>query len=154
MSSTIFTIGYGNRSIQTFIHLLKKYEIEILIDIRTSPFSRFNPDYRIQKFEVHLIKNEIRYLFLGKELGGKPTDLSCYINQQIDYDSIKTKQFFRDGIEEVKALYAAGFRVAMMCAEQSPLDCHRKWLVGDYLESTGLPVCHIDKTGDILNSLF
>jgi uncharacterized protein (DUF488 family) len=154
MSSKIYTIGYGNRPIQSFIQLLKKYEIEILIDIRTSPFSRFNPDYRIQKLEVHLLNNEIRYLFLGKELGGKPADLSCYINDHVDYEQIKTKQFFSDGIDEVCSLNAAGFRVALMCAEQSPLDCHRKWLVGDYLENSGYIVKHIDKNGEILNTLF
>jgi len=154
MSAQIFTIGYGNRSIQTFIHLLKKYEVEILIDIRTSPFSRFNPDYRIQKLEVHLVNNEIRYLFLGKELGGKPTDLSCYNDGSVDYEKIKIKQFFRDGIDEVQTLSTAGFRVALMCAEQSPLDCHRKWLVGDHLESKGFDVTHIDRNGEILNTLF
>lgn len=154
MSSQIYTIGYGNRPIQSFLQLLKKYEIEVLIDIRTSPFSRFNPDYRIQKFEVHLVNNEIRYLFLGKELGGKPADLSCYTNEKVDYEKIKTKQFFYDGIDEVIALNAAGFRVALMCAEQSPMDCHRKWLVGDYLESKGFAMTHIDKHGEILNTLF
>jgi len=154
MGSKIFTIGYGNRSIQTFIQLLKKYEIEILIDIRTSPYSRFNPEYRIQKFEVHLINNEIRYLFLGKELGGKPIDLSCYTDGQVDYAKIQNKQFFLDGIDEVVALNSTGFRVALMCAEQSPLDCHRKWLVGDFLENKGLVVNHIDKNGEILNILF
>ncbi len=154
MSSKLHTIGYGNRPIQSFIQLLRKYEIEILVDIRTTPFSRFNPDYRIQKLEVHLVNNNIRYLFLGKELGGKPSDLSCYNNQEVDYDKIKTKQFFHDGIDEVLALNTAGFRIALMCAEQSTLECHRKWLVGDYLESKGFPVTHIDKNGEILNSLF
>lgn len=154
MSSKIFTIGYGNRPIQAFIQLLKKYEIEILIDIRTNPFSRFNPNYRIQQFEVHLINNEIRYLFLGKELGGKPADLSCYSSGNADYAKIVSKQFFLDGIDQVLALNSAGFRVALMCAEQSPMDCHRKMLVGDYLESKGFVVTHIDKNGDILNTLF
>ena len=154
MSSKIYTIGYGNRQILPFIQLLKKYEIEILIDIRTTPFSRFNPDYRIQKFEVHLVNNDIRYLFLGKELGGKPNDLTCYTDGEVDYEKIKTKQFFHDGVAEVIALNVAGFRIALMCAEQSPLDCHRKWLVGDYLESQGFEVKHIDKNGEILNTLF
>ena len=154
MSAKIHTIGYGNRPVQSFIQLLKKYEIEILIDIRSSPFSRFNPDYRIQNLEVHLVNNEIRYLFLGKELGGKPTDLTCYTNGQVDYAKIMMKQLFHDGIEEVISLRKSGFRIALMCAEQSPMDCHRKWLVGDYLEDKGFQMTHIDKNGEILNVLF
>lgn len=154
MSSKIHTIGYGNRPIQAFIQLLKKYDIEILIDIRTNPFSRFNPDYRIQKFEVHLINNEVRYLFLGKELGGKPADLSCYSDGNVDYKKIVSKQFFIDGIDQILALTSAGFRVALMCAELSPADCHRKILVGDYLESRGFVVTHIDRNGGILSTLF
>lgn len=154
MSSKIFTIGYGNRNIQTFTHLLKKYEIEILIDIRTNPFSRYNPDYRIQKFEVHLINNDVRYLFLGKELGGKPVDQSCYNDGKVDYHKIQQKDFFVEGIEQVIALNRGGFRVALMCAEQSPLSCHRKYLVGDYLQERGFEIVHIDKDGGILNELF
>ncbi len=154
MSSKIYTIGYGNRPIQAFIQLLKKYDIEILIDIRTNPFSRFNPDYRIKKLEVHLINHEVRYLFLGKELGGKPADLSCYSDGNVDYAKIACKQFFVDGIEQVLALNSAGFRVALMCAEQSPLDCHRKMLIGNHLESLGYEVTHVDKNGEILNTLF
>lgn len=154
MSSKIFTIGYGNRGIETFIQLLKKYEIEILIDIRTNPFSRYNPDYRISKLELHLINNNVRYLFLGKELGGKPVDQSCYTNGEVDYQKIQSKDFFAEGIDQVIALEKAGFKIALMCAEQSPLKCHRKELVGIHLEAFGYNVSHIDKDGALLNELF
>ena len=154
MSSKIFTIGYGNRSIQAFIQVVKKYEIEIVIDVRTNPFSRYNPDYRLSKFELHLINNDVAYLFLGKELGGKPADQSCYSKGEVDYKKIQNKDFFIEGIEQVIALERGGYRIALMCAEASPLDCHRKALIGDFLNEEGFEVSHIDKDGSILNQLF
>lgn len=154
MSSEIYTIGYGNRSIQTFVQLLQKYEIQILIDVRTNPFSRFNSDFRSKKLELHLINNNIRYLFLGYELGGKPSDLDCYTNDEVDYQKIQSKTFFTDGINEVINISKEGLKIALMCSEQSPLHCHRKLLIGDYLQAKNFDIRHIDKDGTILNELF
>ena len=154
MRLQIYTIGYGNRNIQTFIQLLKKYQIYILIDVRTTPFSRYQPDYRSQKLELHLINDNIRYLFLGHELGGKPSDATCYIDGKVDYAKISSKLFFLKGIEEVTCLSSEGYTVALMCAEQSPFGCHRKLLISDYLEEYGHEILHIDKDGSILNELF
>jgi len=154
MSSEVYTIGYGNRSIQTFIQLLQKYEIHILIDVRTNPFSRFNPDFRSKKLELHLINHNIRYLYLGYELGGKPSDLDCYTNNEVDYQKMQSKVFFLDGIKEVMNINQEGLKIALMCAEQSPLGCHRKVLIGDYLQAKNFDIRHIDKDGTILNELF
>lgn len=154
MSPDIYTIGYGNRRIEDFLSILKKYNVDLLIDIRTRPFSRFNPDFRAKKLELHLINNDIRYLFLGRELGGKPTDPDCYTKDEVDYLRVQEKGFFREGIQEVLHLHKKGCTVALMCAELSPNHCHRKALVGDYLEKRNFPVRHIDKIGSIQNELF
>lgn len=155
MGSKILTIGYGNRSIQSFIQLLQKFDVDILVDVRTTPFSRYLPDYRSQKLELHLVNSNIRYLFIGNELGGKPSDVTCYTDGKVDYTKIQSKLFFLKGIEEVKSLVDNdGLTIALMCAEQSPVQCHRKWLIGDYLQERGYEVLHIDKDGTILNELF
>lgn len=154
MSPKIFTIGYGNRSIQSFIQLLKKFEIDLLIDVRTTPQSRYQPDYNSKSLELHLIHHQLRYLFLGKELGGKPKDPSCYTDGKVDYDKITSKLFFLKGIEELKNLNNEGLTIALMCAEQSPAHCHRKLLIGDYLQERGYEILHIEKDGTILNELF
>ncbi len=154
MSPDIYTIGYGNRRIEDFLSILKKFDVDLLIDIRTRPFSRFNPDYRAKKLELHLINNGIRYLFLGQELGGKPADPDCYTMEEVDYLKVQKKDFFKKGIEEVLNLQKEGFTVALMCAELSPNHCHRKALVGEYLEKRNYPVKHIDKAGSIQNELF
>jgi len=154
MSSQIYTIGYGNRSILAFIQLLKKYQIDILIDVRSVPQSRYIPDYNSKRLELHLGNHNLRYVFLGKELGGRPSDPSCYTDGIVDYEKVMSKLFFLKGITEVKSLHEDGLTVAVMCAEQSPLHCHRKLLIGDYLQGKGYQVIHIDKDGSILNELF
>lgn len=154
MSPKIYTIGYGNRSIHTFIQLLTKYQINILIDVRTTPFSRYQPDFRNRNLELHLINSSIRYLYLGSELGGKPSDPSCYTNGAIDYTKVSSKLFFLKGIEEIRTLNSEGFTIAVMCAEQSPARCHRKLLIGEYLEEQGYEILHVDKDGSILSELF
>lgn len=154
MGSKIYTIGYGNRNIQIFIQLLKKYQIDILIDVRTLPQSRFRPGYNSKALELHMVKNEISYLFLGKELGGRPSDVTCYTDGEVDYLKIQAKLFFINGIQEVVNFMDENYTVAIMCAEQSPLQCHRKAMIGDYLQEQGYDVLHIDKDGSILNELF
>jgi len=154
MSLPIYTIGYGNRSIQAFIQLLKKYQIDILIDVRSVPQSRFLPDYNAKRLELHLLNHQVSYVHLGKELGGRPSDPSCYVDGNIDYDIVTSKLFFLKGIEEVRNMHNEGLIVAVMCAEQSPIHCHRKLLIGDYLQGKGYEVLHIDKDGSILYELF
>jgi uncharacterized protein (DUF488 family) len=154
MSPQIYTIGYGNRNIQAFIQLIKKYQIDILIDVRSVPQSRYLPDYNLKSLELHLVNHQLRYIFLGKELGGRPSDPSCYTDGNVDYDKVTSKLFFLKGIAEVECLHDEGLTVAIMCAEQSPVHCHRKLLIGDYLQDKGYEVVHIDKDGSILNELF
>lgn len=154
MNSQIYTIGHGNRNIQAFIQLLKKYQIDILIDVRSVPQSRFLPDYNSKRLELHLLNHQVRYVHLGRELGGRPSDPTCYIDGVVDYDKVASKLFFLKGIEEVSNLHNEGLIVAVMCAEQSPVHCHRKLLIGDYLQGKGYEVVHIDKDGSILNELF
>jgi len=154
MSLKIYTIGYGNRSIQSFIQLLTKYQIDILIDVRTNPHSRYQPDYGSKKLELHLANNNYRYLYLGKELGGKPSDVTCYTNGIVDYTAVSSKLFFLRGIEQVISLAGEGVTLALMCAEQAPVHCHRKLLIGDYLQNEGYDILHIDKDGTLLDELF
>lgn len=155
MTSELYTIGYGNRNIRAFIQLLQKYEIDILVDVRTNPFSRYNPDFTAKKLELHLINNDFKYLFLGFELGGKPSDLDCYTNNEVDYEKIQNKDFFRSGIDELINLSNTGLKIAIMCAEQSPLHCHRKSLIGDYMKANhAFNILHIDRDGSIFYELF
>src|ERR1700692_4202888 len=85
----IYTIGYGNRSIEEFIQLLQAYNIQYLVDIRSQPYSRFSPDFSQKALQQHLKQHNIGYIFMGKELGGRPKDSSAYKEDgKIDYEKL------------------------------------------------------------------
>src|SRR5438105_5879002 len=101
----IYSIGYGNRDIKEFVELLKKFNIEYLVDIRSKPFSQYHPEYNKGLIERTLSENNIKYAFLGVELGGRPEDETCYTDGKVDYNLIEQKKFYLNGIERLKAAY-------------------------------------------------
>lgn len=145
----IFSIGYGNRKIDDFIRLLYDYEIGFVVDVRSRPYSKFNPDYSQASLERHLKANAVRYVFMGDTLGGQPSDNSCYTDGKVDYDICKSKDFFKSGIERIKKAWVQDIRVALMCSESKPQDCHRSKLIGQALRENGIGMVHIDETGKI-----
>ncbi len=146
---TIYTIGHGNRKIDDFIYLLKKYEIELLVDVRTYPYSRFHTQFRQAALESTLDANDINYLFLGAELGGRPKDPALYTNGRVDYAAVKQTALFHSGIEQVEELARQGVRLALMCSEADQNHCHRKHMLTDKFVSDGLQVMHINKSGGV-----
>jgi uncharacterized protein (DUF488 family) len=92
----LYTIGHGNRKAPDFLALLKEYGIKYLVDVRSIPHSRFHPQFNRNALESFLSQHDIRYVFMGDELGGRPKDVSCYdMEGKIDYDRLKTKDFFK-----------------------------------------------------------
>ena len=146
--TTIFSIGHGTRTIESFISLLQKFDISYVIDVRTKPRSRFNPQYNKDRFAAFLREYGIRYVFMGDNLGGIPKDPSCYDQEgKVDYEKVKTKDFFLDGIERIQTAYSKNIRVACVCSEISPCDCHRSKLIGEVLKERNVPILHINKEG-------
>jgi len=115
----IYTIGYGNRSIDDFVGLLQGYHIKFLVDIRSQPFSRFNPDYSKEALEKHLKQNSIRYIFMGENLGGRPKDSSCYVDGKVDYTIVREKPFYQIGISYLHTAWEKQLLIALMCSELS-----------------------------------
>lgn len=147
MTVTVWTIGYGGRAIGDFLDLLHRYQIECLVDTRSIPYSRFRPDYRKQALQQHLERSGIQYLYLGEALGGKRIDPDCYVNGVLSMDRLTARQDFRESIHQVEAQARAGRRLALMCAEQRPDQCHRTWMLAPVLLSRGIEVLHIDQDG-------
>ncbi len=152
--SKFYSIGYGNRKIATFISLLAKNSVQVLVDVRSKPFSRFNPAYRRNLLEAHLKGVGIEYLFQGNCLGGRPIDQSVYINSKLNYNLLAKTQEFQDGIKSL--LNVASNKVtAIMCSELDPAKCHRKTIIGTFIEDQyGISLLHIDSKGEISNTLF
>lgn len=147
MQQALHTIGHGNRKPEEFVQLLKRYEIEYLIDVRSQPYSRFNPSFNREALMFFLQENGVQFVFMGDTIGGRPTDPTCYIDGKIDYEIVMTRDFFLEGIERLKTAYNKNLKVALMCSESDPCECHRSKLIGRVLESEGIDLLHIDEKG-------
>ena len=143
----IYTIGYGNRSIGGFVKLLQNYEIKFLVDIRSQPYSRFNPDFSKDSLEKCLKQHLIQYIYMGDTLGGRPKDSSCYIDNKVDYAKLREKSFYQKGISYLQTAWEKQLCIALMCSEAKPQECHRSKLIGNTLVEQQIDVTHIDETG-------
>jgi len=150
-SKTIYTIGYGNRSMDEFIALLKQYDIEYLVDIRSVPYSKYNPAFSKTPLSAKLKQNQIGYLFMGPQLGGKPDDETCYTDGKVDYDKLREADFYQAGIVRLETALKKNYRIVLMCSELKPEMCHRSKLVGQTLDQNNFLIQHIDETGLIQN---
>lgn len=146
----IFTIGHSNHSLDTFSDLLARHRVDVLADVRSAPYSRFNPQFNRESLAVALKSSEIEYAYFGGELGGRPKDSSCYEGRRVRYDRAANTRGFRQGLAQVMDA-AKEHRVALMCAEKEPLDCHRTLLVARALDSEGVTVHHILVDGSLEN---
>ena len=145
----IYTIGHSKHPIDPFIALLQQHGIDALADVRSTPYSRFNPQFNKEKLQAALATAGIRYVFLGEELGARTKDPSCYDGEgRVSYAKLAQTELFRKGIERLLTGMQQ-HRIAMMCAERDPLECHRTILVSRELEKVGIPVTHILHDGTL-----
>ncbi len=150
----IYTIGHGNRKPEVFLQLLQELDVDYLIDVRSQPYSKFNPQFNQNDLKFFLKKHHIQYVFMGDAIGGRPTDTSCYDSEgKVDYEVIKTKDFFLRGIARLKTAYRKSIKIAIMCSESKPCDCHRSKLIGKVLQDDKVPLLHIDEHGKIKDQI-
>ena len=128
--------------------LLRQHGITALGDVRSSPFSRFHPQFNKEDLERSVKSSGIRYVFLGKELGARSEDRSCYENGRVQYSRLAKTELFKKGLDRVIS-GSQEFRIALMCAEKEPLECHRTLLVGRALADLGVDVQHIHADGQL-----
>ncbi|MCD8288959.1 MAG: DUF488 domain-containing protein [Prevotella sp.] len=144
MASTLFSIGHGNKTIQEFEDELQSFDIAYLVDVRTTPHSKWNPDFNRETLQNHLRGKHITYVYMGDVLGGMPSDRSCYTEEgRIDYAAISRKDFFIKGLERLLTADRKGIRLAIMCSEADPAMCHRSKLIGRALLEKGIILNHI-----------
>ena len=144
----IWTIGHSNHSVLRFIDLLQGAGIECVADVRSTPFSRRNPQFSQKALTASLKDSGIEYWFLGDALGARPKDQGCYENGKVSYARIAATPAFQDAIGTLIER-SDSKRIALMCAEKEPLDCHRTILVGRALAGRGAELRHILADGRI-----
>ena len=140
----IFTIGHSNHPVDVFGEMLKRHNIDTLVDVRSSPFSAYTPQYNQDEISKSCKKWEISYVFIGDDAGGRPQDDRCYVDGKARYDLIAATKDFRNVINDLANGYMrGGHRVALMCSEKEPMVCHRTVLIAEALAKACCSVSHI-----------
>ena len=153
MDSTLFSIGHGNKSIDEFIKELNSFDIAYLVDIRTSPYSKWNPQFNQYALQNSLTSSGIRYVYMGDVLGGLPNDSSCYTNGRIDYTKMASKETFALGLERLVVANQKKIKLAIMCSESEPEMCHRSKLIGQELIKRNITLHHIVDAHRIISQI-
>lgn len=138
----VFTIGHSNHPFEKFGELLRQHKLMALADVRSAPYSRSNPDFNREFLKAKLGEAGIAYVFLGRELGARPEGAEFYRQGRVQYRVLAQSPLFRTGLDRVLR-GAQSQRLALLCAEKDPLDCHRTLLVARELVALGASVAHI-----------
>lgn len=146
----LYTIGHSVHSIDYFIDLLKRNKIEAVADVRSSPYSKFTPQFNREILKESLRDAGIYYIFLGEELGARRSEPECYEHGKVVYHKVSGTKTFKQGVSRLKE-GAVKMRVAIMCAEKDPLTCHRTVLVAHFSRMYFSDILHILKDGSIEN---
>lgn len=146
----VFTIGHSTHSWERFIALVRKANITAIADVRTSPYSRHYPHFNRDDLREELRLDGVSYVFLGRELGGRPSERKFYCEGVADYEKMARSSEFSKGLDRVIE-GAKNYRIALLCSERDPLDCHRCLLVGRALVQRGVRVSHILDSGEVVS---
>ncbi|MCE5200281.1 MAG: DUF488 domain-containing protein [Armatimonadota bacterium] len=145
----VFTIGHSNHDVLDFINMLKRNKIQVLVDIRSDPYSRYASQFNKSEFQRHVIAAGIEYRYSGQCIGGKPKDPTMYTPAgKPDYDKLAATQAFQNELKAVVEI-AEKKRVVLMCSEADPMACHRERILAQVLRSWGVEVRHILPDGSV-----
>lgn len=148
MNLVVHTVGHSTHSIERLIDLFRRNDITAVGDVRSAPYSRLNPQFNRETLRKTLRTSGIRYVFLGKELGARTADRSCYSNGKVQYDRLARSELFQSGLERV-IRGAELYRISLLCAEKDPIFCHRMVLISPCLAERGVEVRHILGNGSV-----
>ena len=143
----LYTIGHSTHTIDKFVELLLMHDINAVCDVRSDPYSRFNPQFNRETLQAELKRHGISYVFLGKELGPRSDDPGCYENGKIRYDRLTETVLFQEGLRRVREGIKS-YRIALMCSEKDPVTCHRTILVCRRLRAE-MRIRHILEDGSV-----
>jgi uncharacterized protein (DUF488 family) len=149
----IYTIGHGNASASDFVDLLNRSGIQVIVDVRSAPYSQYAPQYNRETLAKILADAGIEYVFAGEYLGGRPQDPTCYKHGKVptgkvdylklvDYAEVARRPWYIKGIDRLVQI-ASERPTAVMCSEENPHNCHRYHLISPTLEARGLTVTHL-----------
>lgn len=147
-NTKIYTVGHSTQPFKLFLSLLLKNHITAVADVRSSPYSRHAPQFNTKTLKKALEEANISYVFLGAELGARSDDESCYVGNTVSYEKLAQTTLFRRGIQRLED-GSTRHKVALMCSERDPTECHRTILVSKILSERGFEVNHILGNGNL-----
>jgi uncharacterized protein (DUF488 family) len=147
MTHEVFTIGHSNHTLQRFLELLALHDIRLICDVRSTPYSRFNPQFNREPLRAALEAAGIGYVYLGESLGGKPREPGYPPDDAARFALIAASDRFRSGLDRLVRQSQAR-RTAVMCAEKDPARCHRGLLICPNL-SAKVTIRHILADGSL-----
>ncbi len=140
----IFTIGHSNYNVEKLIDMLRYYNINCVVDIRGTPYSKYNVQYNKEIIRQTLINEGFVYIYMAKEFAAKRENKESYNNEGYsDFEKVIYEEDFKNGIKRLKIGCEKGYRIALLGAMQDPIRCHRSILVGRALVENGFRVKHI-----------
>jgi uncharacterized protein (DUF488 family) len=143
--TTVFTLGHSN--LDAFSALLEQHKIALLVDVRTSPYSRYAPQFNRELLAAETTRRGLVYRYLGEDLGGRPSDPALLTDGAPDYDKMAVDPRLLVALGKVVAA-AATRRVALLCSEGDPAECHRGRLLGRVLVNCfSVDVAHMTADG-------
>ena len=143
----VFTVGHSNHPAERFVELLAARKTDVVADVRSQPYSRYNPQFNKKPLERTLQEAGMDYCFLGREIGGMPNDDEFYDDDgYVLYRELAATERFKRGLAELKERLEQD-RTVIMCAEENPRSCHRGLLIGRELRRVGVTVIHIRWSG-------
>ncbi|MBL7152832.1 MAG: DUF488 domain-containing protein [Phycisphaerae bacterium] len=148
--NTLYTIGHSNHKIDDFIHLLRLHEITCIMDVRSTPYSRYSPQFNHKPLALALRTAGIEYTYLGDRLGARPDNTHCSGANHVNFEYLAQTEAFKSGLARLIEV-ASEYRVALMCAEKEPLQCHRCILICRHLKPYTFCIKHILADGSTEN---
>lgn len=151
MMHELFTIGHSNHTLRRFLELLALHDIELVCDVRSTPYSRFNPQFNREPLRAALEAAGVGYVYLGESLGGKPREPGYPPDDAARFAVIAAGDRFRAGLDRLVRESRAR-RTAVMCAERDPARCHRGLLICPTLPEE-VTIRHILADGSLMAHL-
>ena len=151
IQTPIYTIGYATKPIDVFIEQLHRYQINVIADVRSVPYSKVFHDYHRETLAATLKQNAIAYTYIGDELGPRSKNPDHYnLSGQVQFDRLMKSDLFAEGVQRLQNGLDKQFNIALMCAEKDPATCHRSLLLGYFLVRNGYQhILHIDHDGEL-----
>lgn len=152
MSNSIYTIGHSNHSADFFLELLQSQQINCVVDVRSTPASKYNPQFNQTPLKNFLKLHQIQYLHFGDEFGARQEEEKLLDEEGIvQFEWFRKTKVFQAGVERVDIGMSKGYKIALMCSEANPLECHRFSMIAVYLQEIGISVWHILKDKSLVS---